>query len=118
MKQLTNPAVNDSLQSKKPQTPNLDLKAAQEKAMAQPHPVVGKEPTPDYSRQPSPSELRIIENWRAIDEQSSKGWGPGGLPKKPDFSRTNELKAAVFDRIFNSGNGILSKPEKQFKEFK
>ena len=118
MKQLTNPVVKDVLQSKPPQKPYVDLKAAQEKAMSTPHPVVGKEPTPDYSKQPSPSELKIIENWRVIDEQSSKGWGPGGVAKKPDFSRTNELKAAVFDRIFSNGKGFLSKPEKQFKQFK
>ena len=57
-------------------------------------------PPPDYSKQPTPHELKAIENWEAIDAQSNKGWGRGGEPKKEYNKFSNALKAEVFDRIY------------------
>ena len=59
---------------------------------------------PDYSNQPTPRELEMIEHWGKIEEQTNKGWGPGGVPKKEEHRFTNELKAEVFNRIFGSKN--------------
>ena len=67
---------------------------------------------PDYSKQPTPHELKAIENWEAIEEQSNKGWGPGGVPKKEEHRYSNELKAEVFNRIFGSKKDNNPSPNK------
>ena len=111
MKQLTNPAVNKVLHSKPPQTKQLkspeDLKAVFEKERMAAPPLVGRVPNVDYSKEPSPEEKRMIDIWLRIDEQSDKGWGPGGKMIGKRYRYSNHLKALVYDRLFQGGTGTF-----------